>query len=304
MSKTIEHIIFSGGGHNIMVMFGAIAFLKEKNYIDFSKIKTIDGTSAGALLGFICILNPNDDDILKYLVQRPWENLFDISPEVIFQAFQSKGLFDIKIFEQMLDPIIKSCGVERNITFKQLFDKTGVDFNVYTTELNALQMIRLSHDTTPDEGVIDGIYKSCAIPPLFKPVIEDKQCFFDGGIFANYPFKCFKERMNKKKEHFDPCNVFGIKLIYEKVDDDAIVEGSNVTEYIFSIIKKLMQHTINNINDEAHIQNELLIYSKGMSFDILKKTIASSAERQFLINEGTRYASVYHAYKMKETQLH
>lgn len=299
MTSIIKHMIFSGGGHNIITMFGAISHLKEEKYIDFSKIKSIDGTSAGALLGFICILNPDHDAIMKYLIHRPWENVFDITPEIIFQAFQSKGLFDIKIFEQILDPIIKSCGIERTITFKQLYEKSGIDFNIYVTELNELKMIRLSHDTSPDSNVIDGIYKSCAIPPLFKPVIESQNCYFDGGIFANYPLNSFIERMEAQNQEYDLSEIFGMKLIYEKGNNDAIVEESNVTEYIFSIIKKLMQHLINN-NNNISIPNELLIYSKGTSFETLKKTINSSDERNFLLTEGKRYASVYHTYKMKE----
>ena len=38
MSTTIENIIFSGGGHNILVMFGAISHLKKLGYIDFTKV--------------------------------------------------------------------------------------------------------------------------------------------------------------------------------------------------------------------------------------------------------------------------
>lgn len=299
MSSIIKHLIFSGGGHNIITMFGAISHLKKEHYIDFSKIESIDGTSAGALLGFICIINPDHDAIMKYLVQRPWENVFNITPEIIFQAFQSKGLFDIKNFEQILVPIIKSCGIERTITFKELYDINGIDFNIYVTELNTLKMIRLSHDTSPDNNVIDGIYKSCAIPPLFKPVIENQNCYFDGGIFANYPLTCFIDRMKSQNIDIDLSEVFGMKLIYEKGNNHHIGEESNITEYIFLIIKNLMQTIINKKNNIS-IPNELLIYSKGTSFETLKKTINSSDERNFLLNEGKRYASVYHTYKMKE----
>ena len=44
----------------------------------------------------------------------------------------------------------------------------------------------------------------------------------------------------------------------------------------------------------------MLIYSKGMSFDTLKKSINSTDERKHLLNEGKRYASVYYENKKKE----
>lgn len=296
MPAEIENIILSGGGHNIITMFGAITYLKKVNYIDFSKIKTIDGTSAGALLGFILMLNVDDEDIVTYLVERPWEKVFDITPEIIFQTFQSKGIFDIKIIEKILDPIMKSSEIERNITFKELYQTNGIDFNVYVSELNNLEMVRLSHETTPDEKIISAIYKSCAIPPLFKPVIENSRCYFDGGVFANYPLHCFLSRMDE----IDEDKIFGIKLIYEKSEDDAILTDSNMTEYVFAIVKKLIQNVVVHREHNINIPNELLIYSKGMSFETVKKSILSADERKFLINEGKRYASVYYEYKVKQ----
>lgn len=296
---TIEHLVFSGGGHNILVMFGAISYLKKAGYLDFSKLKTVDATSAGALLAFTFMLEADDDDIEKYLIERPWEKVFDVTPEVIFKTFESKGLFDIRVIEQIMDPIMKSSGFDRNITLKQLYDKNGIDFSIYVSELNKLELVRLSHETSPDEPVLEAIYKSCAIPPLFRPVIQEDACYFDGGVFANYPLHCFFERMSKKE--IDVSKLFGTKLIYEvTANNDVISNESNVTDYIFCLIKKLIQHVVIHREHDINIPNELLIYSKSMSFETLKKSIISSEERKFLLNEGKRYASVYYTYKMKE----
>ena len=35
---SIDHLVISGGGHNILPMFGAVKFLVEKEYINFSNI--------------------------------------------------------------------------------------------------------------------------------------------------------------------------------------------------------------------------------------------------------------------------
>lgn len=294
----IEHLVLSGGGHNILIMFGAISYLKKKGYLEMSKIKSINGTSAGSLLAFTFMLGVEDDDVIEeYLINRPWEKVFNVTPEIVFKTFQNRGLFDVKIIEQIMEPIMKSCGVDLNITMLELYEMNHVDFTVYVTELNDLKLVELTHKNAPNERVLDVIYKSCCIPPLFQPIIQGNQCFIDGGIFANYPLHCFLERHG---EIIDHSKIFGIKLMIEHSETDNITTESNVTDYIYCIIKKLVQHIVIHREHNITIPNELLIYSKGMAFDTLKESILSTEERKHLLNEGKRYASVYHTYKMKE----
>lgn len=290
----IEHIIISGGGHNIIAMFGAITYLKSQNYIDFTKIKTLDGTSAGALLGFTMLLNIDDTELIDYIIDRPWEKIFDITPEVVFQAFKEKGLFDIKLIEQMMEPLLKTADIQRDITMLELYNKTGIEFTIYATELNTLTCVEYSYINSPNEKVLSLIYQSCAIPPFFKPVIESAKpsCLFDGGIFANYPLNIF---LNRNPE-IELDKILGIKLIYQDCSNTLVNADSNIIEYLFSMILQLVQHIIKD-KEYVKIPNELLIYSKGMTFSTLKNTIQSSKERKSLIEEGKGYASVYHSYK-------
>lgn len=297
--KEIKHIVLSGGGHNILVMFGAIAYLKKMGYIDFKKVKTIDGTSAGALLAFTFMLGIEDDTIIQeYLIDRPWDKVFNVTPDVVFKTFQSRGLFDVNVIRLIMEPLMKSCGVDVNITMKELYEMTGIEFTVYATELNKLELVEMTHLNFPDEQVIDVVYKSCAIPPLFQPVVQDDKCYLDGGVFANYPLHCFLERHQNSNIDLDA--LFGVKLIYEQAEKDNITHESNITDYVFCIIKKLIQHVVIHREHFLTIPNELLIYSKGLAFHTLKESILSSEERKHLINEGKRYASVYYAYKVKE----
>ena len=297
-AKEIKHMVFSGGGHNILVMFGALSYLRKKNYINFKTLKTIDATSAGALLAFTFMLGIEDDESIEdYLINRPWDKVFNVTPDVIFKTFENRGLFNVNVIEQIMEPIMKSCGVDINITMKELYDLTKIDFTVYATEINKLELVELTHKTMPNERVLDVVYKSCSIPPLFQPIIEGDKCFMDGGVFANYPLHCFLE---KHGESIDVNSVFGIKLIYEQAKSDNIDKESNITDYVFCIIKKLIQHIVIHREHNITIPNELLIYSKGMAFDTLKESIISSEERKHLLNEGKRYASVYYEYKKKE----
>lgn len=297
--KPIESLILSGGGHNIISMCGALTYLQKENYIDFNKLKSVDATSAGALLGFAYLLGMDGDELEHYILRRPWEKVFDITPDIVFQAFKEKGLFDIKTMEEILRPIIKSCGMDESITLQELYEKTETEFYIYATELNKLTLVAMSHKTHPSMRVVDAVYQSCAIPPLFKPMIisDNSECLLDGGVFANYPLHCFLERM---PEDIDRDTLFGIKLKQEQIEEDNITAESNITEYVFSLVRKLIQHIVIHKEHDIHVPNELLIYSKGISFETLKQSIHSQETREHLLKEGRRYASVYLIYKKKE----
>jgi predicted acylesterase/phospholipase RssA len=297
----IEHLVFSGGGHNIFVMLGAIIYLKQQGYIHFNDIKTIDATSAGSLLAFIFMMGSSDSDLESYFIERPWDKLFDITPELLFQAFQEKGLFDISIFESIVNPIMKSVDIDRKITFQQLYEKNGIEFTVYATELNVLRLMEFSHISTPNQSIINAIYKSCAVPPVFKPVIDNDCCYLDGGVLANYPLNPFIERHLNKGITDNLTKVFGIKIVYEIANDSSstISKKSNMGDYIFSLVKKIVQY---REKDSITLPNELLIYGESMSITSIKSAMYSLEQRKYLFNEGKRYASVYYTYKQKELQ--
>jgi len=301
----IKHLIFSGGGPNVFVMFGALSYLKQNGYINIDAVTSVDGTSSGALLGLTYILNCDDTVIEDYFIGRPWEKVFEISPDIMFQSFQNRGLFDVGVIEQIMEPIMKSVGIGIDITMSQLYIKTNIEFTVYVSELNNFKLLSLSHINAPDERVIDVIYKSCAIPPLFKPVIDGDNCYLDGGIFANYPLNCFlnriKGRSSDPKLDLDLNTIFGIKLIFEDTHQYVISETSSIAEYCFCVIKKLiMQRALTGEPNDVTIPNELLVYSNISDFDTIKQSIVSADERIHLMNEGKRYASVFYHYKMKQ----
>ena len=191
---SIDHLVISGGGHNILPMFGAVKFLVEKEYINFSNITTFDGTSAGALLGFTLLTGIDLEEIEIYLVKRPWEKIFSITPEQIFGAFKSKGLFDVTLIQQILTPLMNAADISIDITFLEFYEKNSIEFTVYATELNSLETEYFSYKTTPNMRILDGLYISSAVPPLFKPCIKDNKCYLDGGVFSNYPIDEFLKR--------------------------------------------------------------------------------------------------------------
>lgn len=294
----IEHLVISGGGHNILPMFGAVKFLVEKDYINFSSLKTFDGTSAGALLGFTLLTGIDLEEIETYLVQRPWEKIFAITPEQIFGAFKSKGLFDVTLVQQILAPLMNAADIPIDITFLEFYEKNSIEFTVYVTELNSLETQYFSYKTAPNMRILDGLYMSSAVPPLFKPCIKDNKCYLDGGVFSNYPIDDFFKRYPDIEEN----NVFGIKCLGNPNNkSDIISDESTITDYLSCTIKKLIQQIIIHKDNNTSINNELMFHSTSFTYSTLKSSISSSQERERLINEGISRASEYYLYKMKES---
>ena len=84
---SIEHLIIPGGGSNFPILLGALRKLKKEGTWSYDKLKSIHGTSCGGLIGLIILLNPDWDDLYNYFINRPWNTLYEITPEMLFTAF-------------------------------------------------------------------------------------------------------------------------------------------------------------------------------------------------------------------------
>ena len=61
----IKHLVISGGGPSFFQYLSAIQNLEKHNFIDLTKIESIYGTSAGAIVGTLLCLKFNDWDTIN-----------------------------------------------------------------------------------------------------------------------------------------------------------------------------------------------------------------------------------------------
>ena len=97
---TIKHLVISGGGPSMIQTLGAIQYLETAEFININNIETIYGTSAGAIVGVLIALKYDWVTINDYIIKRPWQDVFAIKAQNIFDAYTKKGLFDIKTIEK------------------------------------------------------------------------------------------------------------------------------------------------------------------------------------------------------------
>jgi len=242
---TIKHLVISGGGPNIFQIYGAYRYLSSKNIWSLKNIQSIHATSAGAIIAIILLLDISFDDIDNYLINRPYEHLFYISPQHILKLFSTTGIFDISVMSEFLEPLFKCKKYDMNMTLGMLFDKTHIDLNMYTTELKSFSGANISHKTHPNMKLIDAIYSSISIPCVFEPLIYENNYYLDGGIFSNYPLKnCIECLTDLNNGVVDTNEILGVcsDEDMENVENDKIVEMNNIFDYLLEIVTKMIKH--------------------------------------------------------------
>ena len=267
----IKHLVFSGGGPNFLFEYGALKKSHHDQIWSYENLDSIYGTSSGAILGLIVLLQLNWDHVDEYLIKRPWEKVFHISPSLLFQFYENKGLFGSHLFSQILQPLLKSADLDCEITLTELFTRFPIPFHVYSTSLNSFQTVCVNYLTYPNITIINAIQMSCSIPPLFAPIQINDEWFFDGGLLSNYPLKFCES---------DKETIMGITHMPVEEKNISI---SNILDYIFTIINKII-HAFNH-NSSLLPGTEIKIKMKSMNLQFWKEAICSSETRKKMIEE-------------------
>ena len=176
------HLVLGGGGMMGAVYIGVFRYLYERPEL-IKNIKTVIGTSVGAVFAIIFVLN-----IPIFEIELFWKTFlneknkhYDIDLINVFNIFYTNGLDSN---ERPLQIILKYI---KDITFLDLAKKTGKELVICATNAYTMKPIYFSVDTTPNVLVSDAIYASCAVPLLLKPIKIGDIHYIDGGVSDNVP---------------------------------------------------------------------------------------------------------------------
>lgn len=293
----IQHIVLPGGGPNFPILYGAIKRLYTINYWSCENIKSIHGTSCGTIVGFIILLvllGMEWDDVDNYFINRPWNNVYELSPEMLMNMYREKGLINLSHFETTFKPLMNTVDLALNITLHELYIKTNIDFCLYVTNFTDMKLDILSHKTHPDLKILTAIHMSCALPPVIQPVfLDDDKMYIDGGLFANNPIRQALENI-EKKEH---SNILGFSINYNEPIFENITPESNIFEYLGQLLSKMAWEcdTTSDKNDGIpKLDNIIMLKFKTASKpDFWKKVVNDHVFRAELIKLGEEDADIY-----------
>jgi predicted acylesterase/phospholipase RssA len=281
----IKHLVISGGGQTGLTFYGILRESNKYGLWNINDIQSIYSTSIGSFISVLLCLKYDWDTLDNYFIKRPWDKVFKFDLYSIINAFEKKGIFDIKLFEEMLSPLFLGMDIPLSITMKEFYHLSGIDLHIYTTELNNFELFDISHTTHPEWRVIDAVYASSTLPIVFSPLIREEHCYIDGGILLDYPVqKCLNNGAI-------PHEILGIFKENPADNSTFVNEKSNFFDYLIIIFKNIMTKILNLYNityekNEIKIKHEITVLDSFTSLDQILNAASSSEERQRLIQFG------------------
>jgi predicted acylesterase/phospholipase RssA len=282
---TIKHFVISGGGPVMIQILAAIQCLEKNNYVIMKDIESIYGTSAGAIVGVLICLKFDWETINDYIIKRPWQDVFPITVQNIFDAYTKKGIFDKKTIEKCFKPLLDAKDISMDINLIDFYKLSNIDLHLFSFEINEYKVQDISHLTHPNLSLITAIQMTCGLPILVTPVCQDNKCYIDGGMACNYPLQyCIESGKN-------PDEILGFK---NNCSDktEYINSESTLLDFLLSFLFKAV-FSVSTSHIQPHIKNEILCDAQHLSFEVLKKALSSIEVRRELFQNGTETATKF-----------
>jgi NTE family protein len=285
----IEHIVIAGGGASGICIYGVLRESHKSGFWNINNIKTIYGTSVGAIIAIFIALHYSWDDLDEYILKRPWQNVFKFDIKSLLYAYDNRGIFDKKIIEELLVPLLKGKDLDTTTTLLELYQKTNIEIHVTTAELNEYELIDISYKTHPEWSVIDAVYCSASLPLLFSPVLQEDKCYVDGGTIMNYPLSLCVNNIGG--EHLD--SIFGINLAKADKSVNRVTSESNLFDHISILLNKVYERACYTHAPVYNIKHEIIIDNVMASiYDIIDAS-SSYEQRLSLITTGVEIWEKY-----------
>ena len=277
----IKHLVCSGGGINGFIFYSLFKETNFKKLWDLKNIETYYGTSVGTIIGALLLLADSWEDIDNYFIHRPWEQVFKFDLPTLFNSIDSKGIYNIYHIQTILSPFILAKEQTINITMKQFYELTNVEFHCILTEVNSHTQIDISYKTHPEWKLLDAIYASCALPIIFSPLFKDDKCYADGSIITNCPIK------ESIQNGANPDEIMAIYSITNNETTNTVNEESNMFDYVAKIMKRI----IHLRTDHAYPEVKYTYKVPGLSTNIntIYELAKDKEKRIELLNTGKKY---------------
>lgn len=202
--RTIENLVFEGGGVLGMAYAGAIEALEEQQLMD--GIKRAAGTSAGALLATMVSLKytPQEiKDVVHATDFKKFEDHFDP-----FRVPFKYGLYRGDFLLKWIRGLVKTKTGNENATYRDIHLAGFRELKVFACDLTSTSIKEFSFEQTPDVRVAESVRASMSIPLFFDAWKfpdnnPNDHIYVDGGTMYNYPINAFEGQLETLGFFFD-----------------------------------------------------------------------------------------------------
>jgi predicted acylesterase/phospholipase RssA len=174
--RNLDSLVIAGGGAKSMAGLGAIHILRKNGHL--KELKTVAGTSAGAIVATGVALNRNCVEMCKAFANETYVPSIDIGN--FSNAF---GIDTGAHLYRWIDIVLG----DRSHTFKSIYDETGVTLIICATNMSTLSAKYFSPTETPDFDVKTAIRMSCSLPIFFSAVRHEGEVYVDGALTDAFP---------------------------------------------------------------------------------------------------------------------
>ena len=276
----IKHLVLSGGCVWGFAMFGILEQAIESGFLEMAFVESIYATSVGSIIGAMLSLKIEPHILHDYLIKRPWDAVCKTNRHSVLEIYDGRGIIHRGFMEDIFSPLLKLVELDINITLAEFHEYNGIDFHIYSTELNRYELVDISFKTHPEWKLLDALYASSTIPLIFSPIIRDHQCFIDGAFLLNYPIT--------KVPRDNPKEVLGISLGNppDNIEEHPITTSSNVVDVVTAtLFNVIYQNRLFSNDNSLPFPYQIVIKHKTTLEDCMK-TLYSREERDKLVNMG------------------
>jgi predicted acylesterase/phospholipase RssA len=186
-TRAYKNLVISGGG--ILGLSLTTAFKAMNNLGKMVPIEKVCGTSVGSMFGVFVACKLSNPEIDNY-TDKFYDELTSLPETVVEQGYnmyEHIGLHDNKNIYKVINELLFDKYNVRDMTLKQLYDITKVEYTAVTMCMDTRQAVYLNYKNFPDLAVGKAVQMSAAVPFFFVQVKWHGMTFCDGGALDNMP---------------------------------------------------------------------------------------------------------------------
>ena len=285
---SIKHLVIAGGGTYGLAAYGALRELHQRGKWDIKNIKSCHGTSIGTCVLFMALLGYDWETLDTFIIDRPWKHVFKFDWSNFLDFYDNCGVFTIKNFMDAWSPLFLGANFTIDVTLKEFYEKTQVDFFIYAVEIDTFEVTCFSYKTHPHVKLLEACYASCSLPVIFKPISIDEKYYIDGGILLNYPVQqCFETQEGTHKNE-----ILGIRKKLVGGTKIKMNQDTNIVEYLTLLMKNTMKN-MKHLDTDVVLTNEVQIEMGYMNFEDIIYFIECPENRRTIIQKGIESAKFF-----------
>ncbi len=281
-------LVFSSGGIRGLAHVGAIQVLGSVGWVG-NNVRTIVGTSAGAIMGMLLALRYTPDEIVH--LARKWDystlSEFGIYPSRLLSLHRTLGLVNSAQSPlcKFIQTVVQNSRVARgdkDLTLGTLHQRTGTELVVCATDTWTSLPVYFGPMTHPDMAVATAVRASCNIPFYFTPV--DGR-YVDGALVDHYPFSWTNAPVGR---------IIGVVIVDEDTEDDDEFEtpkstprpANSIWDYVRRLVRSVESNGTRRFLSSADVEERSIVVRCA-------RGVGAYSRREEYLDAGVRAARAF-----------